>query len=238
LRRASRYIWCRPDETQPRTLDNPPLADSARIPRQRPHSLFANAGVVPRLLAPRNFWIGTLGTAEMPRFSRLDPNRILLGRLSSVCFEVQPRSGNVRSPNDPESGRRPAQVRPSRCLTSSGKNNLLLRLWTLRARSDRSKWRVTAPFWTATSPPRLRAWGQRAGPSGEPARKEQCPCELDAVDDADLRPSGQRSPPVRPSAARRRAIAVPVPPSFAPVTTATLSHRAPGQLRLQPALSH
>ena len=33
-------------------------------PRQRPHSLFGKAGVVPRLLAPRNDWIGALGTAQ------------------------------------------------------------------------------------------------------------------------------------------------------------------------------
>ena len=70
--------------------------------------------------------LGTYGSEpsvrlKMPRFSRLDPSKILLGRLSSVCFEVQPRSGDVRSPNDPESGRRSAQVRPARCLTSFGR---------------------------------------------------------------------------------------------------------------------
>ena len=58
---------------------------------------------------------------KMPRFSRLDPSKLVLGRLSSVSFEVQPRSGNVRSPNDPKSGRRSAQVRPARCLTSFGR---------------------------------------------------------------------------------------------------------------------
>jgi hypothetical protein len=90
-------------------------------PRQRPHSLFGKAGVV------LGCWrLGTCGSEpsvrlKMPRFLRLGPSKILPGRLSSVCFEVQPRSGNVRSPNDPDSGRRSAQVRPPRCLTSFGR---------------------------------------------------------------------------------------------------------------------
>jgi hypothetical protein len=89
-------------------------------PRQRPHSLIGKAGAVPWLFAPRNVWTGTLGTAQNAVIFTTEPSKILPGQLSSVCFEVQPRSGNVRSPNDPASGRRSAQIQPTRCLTSFG----------------------------------------------------------------------------------------------------------------------
>ena len=61
-------------------------------------SLIGKAGAVPRLFAPRNVWTGTLGTAQNAVIFTTGPSMILPGRLSSVCFEVQPRSGNMRSP--------------------------------------------------------------------------------------------------------------------------------------------
>ena len=103
------------------------------------------AGVVARLFAPRDVWIGTLGTAQNAMSFTTGPSTP--GRSSAVSFEVQPRSGNARSPDDPASGRRSAQVRQARCLTSFGRTTLRLRLWTLRVRSDRSKAKSPALLW-------------------------------------------------------------------------------------------
>ena len=50
-------------------------------PRQRPHSLFGNAGAVPRLFVPRNVWIGTLGTAQNAVIFTTGPSKILPGQL-------------------------------------------------------------------------------------------------------------------------------------------------------------
>ena len=100
--------------TRRRADSAPDPRDNARIPCSGRRALFLGC-------APRNVWIGTLGTAQNAVIFTTGPSKILPGRLSSVCFEVQPRSGNVRSPNDPESGRRSAQVRPARCLTSFGR---------------------------------------------------------------------------------------------------------------------
>ena len=90
-------------------------------PRQRPHPLIGKAGAVPRLFAPQNVWTGTLGAAQNAVILRLDPAETLLGELPSVCFEVQLRSCNIRSPNDPASEKRSVQVRPVRRLTSFGR---------------------------------------------------------------------------------------------------------------------
>src|ERR1039457_3251163 len=94
---------------------------SCLLKTQRPHSLIGKAGAVHRLFAPRHVWTGTLGTAQNAVIVTTAHSRIPPGQLSSVCFVVQPRSGNGRSPNDPVSGRRSVQVRlPSR-LTSFGR---------------------------------------------------------------------------------------------------------------------
>ena len=45
------------------------------------------------VVTPRNVWIGTLGTAQNAVSFTTGPSKP--GRSSSVCFEVQPRSGNV-----------------------------------------------------------------------------------------------------------------------------------------------
>ena len=100
--------------TRRRAVSVPDARDNARIPCSGRRALFLNC-------TPRNVWIGTLGTAQNAVIFTTGPNKSLPGRLSSVCFEVQPRSGNVKSPNDPESGRRSAQVRLPRCLTSFGR---------------------------------------------------------------------------------------------------------------------
>ena len=84
--------------------------DNARTP------LKGKAGAVLRLFAPRNVWTGTLGAAQNAVILATGP--IKQGRLSSVCVEVQSHSGNMTSPDDPESRRRAAQARPARCLTS------------------------------------------------------------------------------------------------------------------------
>ena len=112
---------------------------SCLLKTQRPHSLIGKAGAVHRLFAPRNVWTGALGTAQNAEIFTTGPSKTLPDQLSSVCFEVQPRSGNIRSPNDPVSGRRSAQIRPVRRLTSFGRTTFFYRLWTLRVLSDRSK---------------------------------------------------------------------------------------------------
>lgn len=80
------------------------------------------AGVVPRLFAPRDGWIGTLDTAQDAAIFTTGPGTP--GRLSSVRFEVQPHSDDTKSPDDPASGRRSAQVRLTRYLTSFGRTTL------------------------------------------------------------------------------------------------------------------
>jgi hypothetical protein len=61
-------------------------------PRQRPHSLLGEGGRCSSVVTPRNVWIGTLGTAQNAVSFTTGPSKP--GRLSSICFEVQPRSGN------------------------------------------------------------------------------------------------------------------------------------------------
>jgi hypothetical protein len=80
------------------------------------------AGVVPRLFAPREGWIGTLDTAHDAAIFTTGPGTP--GRLSSVRFEVQPHSDDTKSSDDPASGRRSAQVRLTRYLTSLGRTTL------------------------------------------------------------------------------------------------------------------
>ena len=83
-----------------------------RVPATTPALPIRESGRCSSVVAPRNVWTGTLGTAQNAVIFTTGPSKP--GRLSSVCFEVQPRLGNVGSPNGPTSGRRSAQVRPAR----------------------------------------------------------------------------------------------------------------------------
>lgn len=73
-----------------RRVDSAPdPRDNARIPRSGRRALFLNC-------TPQNVWIGTLGTAQNAVIFTTRPSKIVPGRLSSVCFEVQLRWGNLR----------------------------------------------------------------------------------------------------------------------------------------------
>jgi len=67
--------------------------DKPRIPATTPAIPDRNGGRCSSVVTPRNVWIGTLGTAQNAVSFTTGPSKP--GRSSSVCFEVQPRSGNV-----------------------------------------------------------------------------------------------------------------------------------------------
>ena len=95
-------------------VDKPP----PRIPATTPAIPDRKGGRCSSVVTPRNGWTGTLGTVENAVGFTTGPSKP--GRSSSVCFEVQPRSGNVVTQ---WSSIREALCtgRLARCLTSFGR---------------------------------------------------------------------------------------------------------------------
>ena len=121
------------------------------LTRQRPRSR-VGSGRCSSVVGASEGVNGALGTTQEAVIFTTGLSKESCQVKCRVCPEVQPDSGNARSPDGPVPERRSVSIQPTRCLTSFGRNNLLTPLWTLCVPSDRSTTKEPHLSWYPTSP--------------------------------------------------------------------------------------
>ena len=111
--------------------DSASSRDSARVPESESGRCSSAVGASEEVN-------GALGATQEVVIFTTGPSNESCQVKCRACPEVQPDSGDARSPDGPFPERRSVSIQPTRCLTSFGRNNLRAPLWTVCVPSDRS----------------------------------------------------------------------------------------------------